>query len=89
MLFLGSLKSNLETVSHIVIFFIFFSHTTYLCMPTGMSHEIRTPLSGIITVSNLLADEELTPSQRDLVSTVKTSGSILLGIVNGNMTIHL
>lgn len=47
-----------------------------------MSHEIRTPLSGIITLATLLADDDtLTPYQRDLVNTVRASGTLLLGIV--------
>lgn len=49
----------------------------------GMSHEIRTPLSGIITLTTLLSDDDtLTPYQRDLVNTVRASGTLLLGIVN-------
>ncbi|KAL6071649.1 ATPase/histidine kinase/DNA gyrase B/HSP90 domain containing protein, variant 2 [Balamuthia mandrillaris] len=48
----------------------------------NMSHEIRTPLCGIITMTSLLADEALTPSQKDLVRTIRASGGILLGIVN-------
>ena len=32
----------------------------------NMSHEIRTPLCGIITLTQLLADDDLTPSQKVL-----------------------
>jgi signal transduction histidine kinase/CheY-like chemotaxis protein len=47
-----------------------------------MSHEIRTPLNGILGSAELLSESRLTPSQRDLVATVTTSGELLLSIVN-------
>jgi signal transduction histidine kinase len=51
-----------------------------------MSHEIRTPLSGIITLTTLLSDDDtLTPYQRDLVNTVRASGTLLLGIVRASI----
>ncbi|MGZ9898541.1 response regulator [Shewanella gaetbuli] len=46
------------------------------------SHEIRTPLNAVIGLSYLLAEEQLTYSQQQLVSKIQTSGKSLLGIVN-------
>ncbi|MCB5160693.1 CHASE domain-containing protein [Marinomonas algarum] len=46
------------------------------------SHEIRTPLNAIIGLSYLLAEENLTKAQLQLISKIQISGKSLLGIVN-------
>jgi signal transduction histidine kinase/chemotaxis response regulator CheB len=48
----------------------------------NMSHEVRTPLNGIIGMSDLLLQTELTHMQRDFVQTLNRSGEALLTVVN-------
>ena len=48
----------------------------------NMSHEVRTPLNGIIGMSDLLLQTELTHLQRDFVQTLSRSGEALLCVVN-------
>jgi PAS domain S-box-containing protein len=46
------------------------------------SHEIRTPMNAILGFSDMLADENLSPAQREHVDTIRHSGHHLLQLID-------
>ena len=48
----------------------------------NMSHEIRTPLNGVLGLVGVLAQDDLTPHQRELVSLIEQSGVTLERLVS-------
>ena len=48
----------------------------------SMSHEIRTPINGVIGIADLLMEEQLSPTQREYLGTLKFSAQHLSSIVS-------
>jgi CheY-like chemotaxis protein len=51
----------------------------------SLNHEIRTPLSGIIGMTDLLGETEMTAEQQGYVSTVRSCADHLLGLLNATL----
>lgn len=55
---------------------------------TGISHELRTPLNAVLGYAQLLEqDEEIPPSRRDAISTIRRSSEHLAGLIEGLLDI--
>ncbi|TFW13470.1 PAS domain-containing sensor histidine kinase [Duganella callida] len=48
----------------------------------NMSHEIRTPMNAVLGVAYLLANTPLSAAQQEYVDMIRSSGQVLLGILN-------
>ena len=48
----------------------------------NMSHELRTPMNGVLGMSSVLAETELTEEQREYLESIVTSGQSMLNLIN-------
>ncbi|WP_154356027.1 PAS domain-containing hybrid sensor histidine kinase/response regulator [Duganella aquatilis] len=48
----------------------------------NMSHEIRTPMNAVLGVAYLLENTPLSQAQKEYVGMIRSSGQVLLGILN-------
>ncbi|HRW05365.1 MAG TPA: ATP-binding protein [Caldilineaceae bacterium] len=57
------------------------NHTKSVFLST-ITHELRTPMNGVLGLSNLLMETNLSAEQLDLVNAIHTSGNTLLTLIN-------
>ncbi len=48
----------------------------------NMSHEIRTPLNGVLAMAEVMELSDLEPVQRDRLDVIRSSGDLLLAVLN-------
>jgi len=48
----------------------------------NMSHEIRTPLNGVLAMADVMAFDEMSDKQRERLGVIRTSGELLLAVIN-------
>jgi signal transduction histidine kinase/AmiR/NasT family two-component response regulator len=48
----------------------------------NMSHEIRTPLNGVLAMADVMAFDEMSDKQRERLGVIRTSGELLLSVIN-------
>lgn len=48
----------------------------------NMSHEIRSPMNGVLGMLEVLSNTDLSPEQKDILEIIKSSGEVLLTVIN-------
>ncbi|MEM7129909.1 MAG: tetratricopeptide repeat protein [Chloroflexota bacterium] len=49
---------------------------------SNMTHELRTPMNGVLGMTTVLMDTDLTADQKDIVDTIRASGDVLLTLIS-------